>query len=92
MPVWDRLAQSLIQITRPQERALPELAFRSMAMFLKILTIVQLAETKAILMPGQMAMNNEGVVGQAIGEAEKKSGEKKEEKKEDGEQQQPKKE
>lgn len=81
MPAWDRLAQSLIQITRPQARVFPaELAFRSMAMFLKILTIVQVAETRAILMPSQMTMNAEGVVGQAVGAnppAEKKSDEKK---------------
>lgn len=67
MAVWDRLAHGLITLSRPQPRAkmLPEIAFRSMAMFLKILTIVQVAETRAILMPAQMTMNVEGIVGQA---------------------------
>jgi hypothetical protein len=75
MSASDRLAQTLITITRPQPRvqALPEVAFRTMAMFLKILTIVQVAETKSILMAGQMGMNAEGVVGQAIGESNKKN-------------------
>lgn len=65
MSVTDRLAQTLITITRPQPRALPEIAFRSMATFLKILTIVQLTETRSILMPSQLGMNVEGMVGQA---------------------------
>ena len=73
-PAWDRAAQALITITRPQRRdaMLPEMAFRTMALFLKMLTMGQVAELNRVLLPGRAAQGVENVVGAAKAEAAKK--------------------
>lgn len=68
-PMWDRMAQTLVLFTRTHARVMPELAFRSMAMFLRVLMMTQVTETRALLLPAAAAHNAEGVVGLAKAEA-----------------------
>ncbi|KAF5226114.1 hypothetical protein ECC02_000675 [Trypanosoma cruzi] len=88
-PTWDRLAQTLILMTRQVPRVPQEMAFRLMAVFLKLMLLPRIVMNAELMLPSWVATNAEGVITQAVGdeedarekrkESEDTAGEKKEE-------------
>ncbi|ORC86485.1 uncharacterized protein TM35_000282010 [Trypanosoma theileri] len=64
-PTWDRLAQALILITRQVPRVPQEMAFRLMAVFLKLMLLPQLVMSADLMLPSWVATNAEGVLAAA---------------------------
>ena len=71
MPFWDRAAQTAILMTRRVARVPQEAAFRLMAVYLKMLMMVQLVDLSSMMLPVWMSHNVQGLLGS---ELEKKNG------------------
>ncbi|KEG07719.1 hypothetical protein DQ04_08991000 [Trypanosoma grayi] len=61
-PTWDRVAQTLILMTRHVPRVPQEMAFRLMAVFLKLLLLPRLVVNAEVLLPSWVATNAEGLL------------------------------
>ncbi|KAH9584234.1 hypothetical protein LSM04_004994 [Trypanosoma melophagium] len=67
-PTWDRLAQTLILITRQVPRVPQEMAFRLMAVFLKLMLLPRIVMNADLMLASWVAMNAEGVIAAARGD------------------------
>lgn len=65
MPTWDRVAQSLILLTRTVPRVPQEAAFRIFAVFMKLLLIPRVTDLTASMLPLWTTMNMQGLIQQA---------------------------
>lgn len=77
MPTWDRMAQTLILMTRTVPRVPQEAAFRIFAVFLKLLMITRITDVASMMLPLWSTMNVQGLIQQAkkdVAEAEEKKG------------------
>ncbi|CBH11259.1 hypothetical protein, conserved [Trypanosoma brucei gambiense DAL972] len=64
-PMWDRCAQALILITREVPRVPQEMAFRLMAVFLKLMLLPRLMMNTELMLPMWIASNAEGAMAAA---------------------------
>ncbi len=71
MPTWDRLAQTLILMTRPQPRVVPEAAFRLFAVFMKMMLLDRLTEAVSNMLPVWTSMNAKALLENAKEESAK---------------------
>jgi hypothetical protein len=70
MPVWDRSAQALILFTRNVVRVPQELAFRLLAVHLKILLVPSLTMMQSLTLPEKMTtLNFEALMNEAKAKA-----------------------
>ncbi|KAG8342793.1 hypothetical protein ERJ75_001465800 [Trypanosoma vivax] len=65
-PMWDRCAQALVLMTREVPRVPQEMAFRLMAVFLKLLLLPRLVVNTELMLPSWVSANVEGVVRDAL--------------------------
>nr|CCC90580.1 conserved hypothetical protein [Trypanosoma congolense IL3000] len=61
-PTWDRCAQAAILLTRDAPRVPQEIAFRLMAVFMKLILIPRLMMNAELMLPMWIAANAEGTV------------------------------
>ncbi|ESL09795.1 hypothetical protein TRSC58_02480 [Trypanosoma rangeli SC58] len=73
-PTWDRFAQTLILMTRNVPRVPQEMAFRLMAVFLKLMLLPRLAMNTELMLPSWVTNNAEGIIAQAVGDKENGDG------------------
>ncbi|RNF08362.1 uncharacterized protein Tco025E_07188 [Trypanosoma conorhini] len=73
-PTWDRFAQALILMTRHVPRVPQEMAFRLMAVFLKLMLLPRLVVNAELMLPSWVAANAEGLITQAVGDEEGRDG------------------
>jgi hypothetical protein len=63
---WDRVAQALILMTRPQPRVVPEAAFRLFAVFLKLMMLDRITSTTASMLPLWASANAQNIIESGI--------------------------
>ena len=78
MPSWDRFAQTLILMSRSVPRVPQEVAFRLMAVFLKLLLIGRITDLAQMLLPAWTTVNLENLLITADSEKRSESKEKNE--------------
>lgn len=81
MPYWDRMAHTIVLMSRRAVRVPQEAAFRLMAVYLKLIMMVKLVDLSSMMLPIWMSHNVQGLLGT---ELEKKNGDGEKEKKGDG--------
>jgi len=66
LPSWDRFARCLILFTRTAPRVPQEAAFRLMALYLKLLLIGRVTESKQLLLPAASGVNVQAILADVL--------------------------